>query len=208
MSPFRMGATPVTWGMWKEYCEAESVQMLSEPAWGYQDNHPVVLVSWADIIDPGGYCEWASGVAGFKLALPSDAQWDYAARGGQDGLEFPWGNDFDTSKVWCSEEDEGDAEETAAVNRANRIYRNGYGLTDMGGNVWHWCLDSYIEDYIEDYRPAGTDPVDTRQSELRCIRGGSWEEIDPDDFRCARRNGGDHLAGFPIIGFRLSAGHE
>jgi sulfatase modifying factor 1 len=207
MSPFRMGATPVTWGMWKEYCEAESVR-IDEPKRGYQDNHPVVLKSWADIMYPGGYCEWAIGVAGLDLTLPSDAQWDYAARGGQDGLEYPWGNEFDTSKLWCSEEAEGDADTTAAVDRKFRIYKNAYGLTDMVGNVWEWCKDSYIEPWKEDYdyRPSGTDPVDTRQSELRCIRGGSWEDIDPDDFRCAHRNGGDPLAGFPIIGFRLCAG--
>ena len=53
MSPFRMGTTPVSWSMWKEYCEAESVRM-DEPERGYRDNHPVVLKSWADIMDPGG----------------------------------------------------------------------------------------------------------------------------------------------------------
>ena len=172
MSPFRMGATPVTWGVWNEYCKAESVQMPSKPDWGYPDDHPVVNVSWKDIMDPGGFCEWASGVAGFKLTLPTDAQFEYAARGGQDGLEYPWGNTFDRSKLWCSSEKMIDALKTAAVDRTNRIYRNGYGLTDMSGNVWQWCADYYNQDY----RPNGKDPKDIKQKQTtyRCVRGGSW----------------------------------
>lgn len=198
MSPFRMGATPVTWGMWKEYCKAESVRMPKKPEWGDPDNHPVVNVSWNDIMDPGGFCEWASGVAGFKLTLPTDAQWEYAARGGEDGLEYPWGNDLDASKLWCADA----TNETAAVDRTGRIYRNGYGLTDMVGNVWQWCADYYNGDY----RPAGTNPVDTSKSDDRCVRGGSWYVFSPVNFRCALRgwcNPGSRNIDF---GFRLSAG--
>ena len=198
MSPFRMGATPVTWGMWKEYCKAESVRMPVDPGWGYPDNHPVVLVSWDDIMYPGGFCKWASGVAGFKLTLPTDAQWEYAARGGKDGLEYPWGNNFDKSKTWCSN----DADKTAAVDRTDRIYRNGYGLTDMVGNVWQWCADYYNGDY----RPAGKDPVDTHKSKYRCIRGGSWNGFNPDHFRCAFRFRFNPVDRLNFYGFRLSAG--
>lgn len=203
MSPFRMGATPVTWGMWKEYCKAESVRMPESPSWGYPDDHPVVNVSWNDIMEPGGFCEWASGVAGFKLTLPTDAQWEYAARGGQDGLEYPWGNDFDKSKFWCSEICM-DALKTAAVDRTDRIYRNGYGLTDMVGNVWQWCADYYNDDY----RPNGMDPVDTQESKSRCVRGGSWGVSFPLLFRCAGRTWYVPDLRFIDLGFRLSAGQK
>jgi formylglycine-generating enzyme required for sulfatase activity len=81
MSAFHMGATPVTWGMWKEYCKAKSVRMPDEPDWGYIDNHPVVNVSWEGIMNPGGFCEWANDVAGFRLSLPTEAQFEYANRG-------------------------------------------------------------------------------------------------------------------------------
>ncbi|MFM7323244.1 MAG: formylglycine-generating enzyme family protein, partial [Armatimonadota bacterium] len=107
LSPFRMGATPVTVGMWKEYCSATGTSMPSTPAWGWLDDHPVVNVSWADIMGSdgkGGYCAWASEVAGFRLTLPTEAQWEYGARGGKEGLKYPWGNDFDGSKLWCSKE--------------------------------------------------------------------------------------------------------
>ena len=198
ISSFRMGATPVTWGMWKEYCKAESVRMPVDPGWGYPDNHPVVLVSWDDIMYPGGFCKWASGVAGFKLTLPTDAQWEYAARGGKDGLEYPWGNNFDKSKLWFDTT----TDKTAAVDRTDRIYRNGYGLTDMVGNVWQWCADYYNDDY----RPAGKDPVDTQKIIARCVRGGSHYYINPDYFRCAHRDWFIPDTRFSNLGFRLSAG--
>ena len=201
MSAFRLGATPVTWGMWKEYCEAKSVRRPDDPGWGYPNDHPVVNVSWEDIMDTGGFCEWASGVAGFKLTLPTDAQYEYAARGGKNGLEYPWGNDFDKSKLWCSNSF-GDASKTAAVDRTDRIYRNGYGLTDMAGNVWQWCADYYNEDY----RPTGNDPVDTKKSNTRCLRGGSWFYYNPVFCQCASRSGDNRDFGNDEDGFRLSAG--
>ncbi len=209
MSPFRMGATPVTWGMWKEYRQSVSVpgkgiKLPSDPGWGYPEDHPVVNVSWEDIMNPGGFCEWASGIAGFKLTLPTDAQWEYAARGGKDGLEYPWGNDFTVHKLWCSKAELGDAGKAAAVDRANRIYRNGYGLTDMVGNVGQWCADYYNDGY----RPNGKDPVDTQKSRTRCIRGGSWDFNDPVIFRCAIRLRGNPDIGNYNDGFRLSAGQK
>jgi len=201
MSAFRMGATPVTWGMWKEYRQSlavpgNEIQLPVDPGWGYPDDHPVVDVSWEDIMDPGGFCEWASKTAGIKLTLPTDAQWEYAARGGKDGLEYPWGNTFDKSRLWCY------AEKTAAVDRSNRIYLNGYGLSDMVGNVWQWCADYYNDDY----RPAGKDPVDTRKSAARCVRGGSWGYNYPVVFRCAIRFWINPGSRYIVNGFRLSAG--
>ena len=207
MSPFRMGATPVTWGMWKEYCKAKSVRMPVKPEWGYLDNHPVVNVSWNDTMKSGGFCEWASGVAGFKLSLPTDAQYEYAARGGKDG-EYPWGNAFDKSRLWCADSLFTDPGKTAAVDRTDRIYRNGYGLTDMVGNVEQWCAD-YYDDY---YCPNGKDPVNTQKTKTRCIRGGSWYSSNPDYFRCAMCRRGVpsdqriSRIGVSVVGFRLSAG--
>lgn len=209
MSQFRMGATPVTWGMWKEYRKGVSVpgkgiKLPDDPGWGYPDDNPVVNVSWEDIMNPGGFCEWASGVAGFRLVIPTDAQFEYAARGGKDGLEFSWGNDFDRSKLWCSKYF-GEAEKTAAVDRSNRIYRNGYGLTDMGGNVWQWCADYYNYDY----RPVGKkDPVNIKKSEnvcVGCVRGGSFVFSDPECFRCTNRSGILQDARSSTYGFRLVA---
>jgi formylglycine-generating enzyme required for sulfatase activity len=193
--------------MWKEYRQSfavpgKGIKLPQDPGWGYPDDHPVVHVSWDDIMDPGGFCEWASQTAGIKLTLPTEAQWEYAASGGKDGLEYPWGNTFDKSRLWCSDKYFGDAEKTAAVDRSNLIYRNGYGLTDMVGNVFQWCADYYNPGY----RPVGKDPVDTRESKIRCVRGGSWNFDIPDFFRCANRYGFIPVNRSSYNGFRLSAG--
>jgi sulfatase modifying factor 1 len=207
ISPFRMGATPVTWGMWKEYRQSfavpgKGIKLPQDPGWGYPDDHPAVNVSWEDIMNPGGFCEWASKTAGINLTLPTEAQWEYAARGGKDGLEYPWGNDFDKSRLWCSPEPLSDVRKTEAVDRSNRNYRNGYGLTDMVGNVWQWCSD-----YYNDYYPSvSNDPVDELESIFRCVRGGSWSEWFPWGFRCASRRRLHPNNSRDYIGFRLAAG--
>lgn len=145
VAPFRLGATPVTWGMWKEYCQhysvpGSSIKLPNDPSGEYRDDHPVVNVSWDDIMSPGGFCEWASSVAGFNLSVPTDQQWEYAARGGRDGLDYPWGPLYDRTLLWNPKES-GDVAVTAAVDRFNHIYRNEYGLTDMIGNVAEWCFN-------------------------------------------------------------------
>jgi sulfatase modifying factor 1 len=199
MSSFRLGATPVTWGMWKEYCKSESVGLPKQPFWGYPDNHPVVLVSYKDVMSSSGFCAWASATAGFKLTLPTDAQWEYAARGGRDGLDYPWGNEFDTSRLWCSSESG-----TAAVDRTKRMYRNGYGLSDMLGNVYQFCSDYFSFDF----QATGIDPVDKKRNELewRCARGGSWVDTNGlMEFKCASRAIAINMP-MHMYGFRLSAG--
>jgi formylglycine-generating enzyme required for sulfatase activity len=190
--------------MWKEYRQSLSVpgkgvKLPKDPGWGYLDDHPVVNVSWADIMQAGGFCDWASSKAGFKLTLPSDAQWEYAARGGVDGLTYPWGDDFDESKLWCG------ARRTAPVDRTNKIYRNHYGLTDIVGNVTQWCSDPYNVDY----RPVGRDPKDMNENDKFCVRGGGYNNRKTDG---VLQN--DFRDGYPFdfkgeaFGFRLSAGEK
>jgi sulfatase modifying factor 1 len=205
LSAFRMGATPVTVAIWKEYCAATGTNIPNDPGWGLLDDHPVVKVSWNDIMGSdgkGGFCAWASDIAGFRLTLPTEAQFEYAARGGHSGLEYPWGNSFDDSKLWCSNPRERFC--TAPVTRSSNIFRNVYGLTDMSGNVWQWCSDWYGP-----YSSASqTDPQGPSSSSenRRCVRGGCWYFGYPGDLRCASRQRDDPDVGSSLYGFRLSAG--
>jgi formylglycine-generating enzyme required for sulfatase activity len=205
LSAFRMGTTPVTVAVWREYCYALGIALPQAPSWGFLDDHPVVNVSWNDIMGldaKSGYCAWASDIAGFRLTLPTEAQWEYAARGGQDGLEYPWGKTFDDSKLWCSLITE--RSRTAPVVRSSNIYHNDYGLTEMAGNVYQWCSDLYAP-YSGGSQTNPIGPPSTSNN-VRCLRGGSWNFDDPDNFRCADRlwNGPDFS--FNNFGFRLSAG--
>jgi formylglycine-generating enzyme required for sulfatase activity len=207
LSAFRMGATPVTVAIWKEYCASTDTALPNAPSWGLLDNHPVVGVSWFDIMGSdgkGGFCAWASDIAGFRLTLPTEAQWEYAARGGVAGQEFPWGNTYDDSKLWCSREFNRD--KTAPVNRSSNIYRNAYGLTDMSGNVWQWCSD-----FFGPYGAGGqTDPMGPppKSDNSRSVRGGSWSNDDPDLCRSANRIWNLPYDRFRDNGFRVTTGPD
>ena len=82
----------VTVAQYQKFCQATGNQMPMAPKWGWQADHPMVLVSWGDA---QAYCAWA------HAALPTAAQWEKAARG-TDGREYPWGNTFDNNMLWCS----------------------------------------------------------------------------------------------------------
>jgi sulfatase modifying factor 1 len=209
ISSFRMGATPVTVAAWKEYCRATDTEMPSPPEWGWIDDHPMVKVSWTDIMGneygDDGFCSWASSKFGIRLKLPTEAQFEYASRAGQSGTEYPWGNSFDPSKLWCSSVGIGDALGTAPVSRTSNIYTNKFGLSDMCGNVRQLCIDSYVL-----YKSSTqTDPI-TRHSpdteDYVCVRGGSWRSMNPDSFRCAYRFVMEDRSDEIYTGFRLVAG--
>lgn len=152
----------------------------------------------------GGFCAWASDGAGFRLTLPTEAQFEYAARGGLDGLAYPWGDTFDATKVWCSESDVGDAGKTAPVIRSSNIYRNAYGLTDMAGIVYQWCFDLYAPyDAVAQTDPTG--PKST-PSNGHCLRSGTWKYNNPGYFRCTSRDRGGADVAINIYGFRLAEG--
>nr|WP_309692364.1 SUMF1/EgtB/PvdO family nonheme iron enzyme [Armatimonas sp.] len=182
-TPFRMGRTPVTVGMWQEYAKAELGGTMPElpkyPVWedGWESvlEHPIVNVSWEDC---KAYADWAG------LLLPTEAQWEFAASGG-DGRVYPWGDTWDASKCRCSKKKWGDCGGTSAVGS---FPAGPFGLVDMAGNVWEWC-DGWYGD-TQTYRP---------------LRGGSWSYVDAGDFRCAYRSRDDPGGRIYDVGFRLSS---
>ena len=229
ISAFRMGKTPVTVAMWEEYSDHTNVQMPPEPdakldaarkfnvGWIDKD-HPIVNVSWDDC---QGYANWASDISGLSLTLPSEARWEYACRGGKEGLEYPWGSEFDRSKLWCSDSRRGDRGSTGSVNR--RVYvwlDHPWGLIDMVGNVYQWCEDWYdpkwygipqaSERDVVNVDSSPSDPIaiypGTDESKpCRCLRGGAWHDTTVPNFRCSNRMRFFSTVGFSYFGFRLVA---
>ena len=242
LTSFGLGATPVTVALWKEYSVAKLRGVMPpEPDRtgfdvaknkkfniGWKDlDHPIVNVSWDECRK---FCGWATEVSGIALDLPSEAQWEYACRGGVSGLEFPWGGATDATSVrnflianvWCSDTKDGDRGGTGSVNRTNRIWRNHpWGLVDMVGNVWEWCVDYYDPEWYGRPQASGVDVVNrtsaptqtikyvdgtSKESPTCCMRGGSWDNYFPGNFLCAYRNMEFPVLRDNVIGFRLSTG--
>jgi len=169
--------SPVTVAQYCQFCSETNRKVPNAPVWGWKDDHPIVNVSWNAAI---AYCEWAG------VQLPTEAQWEKAARG-SDGLRYPWGNDWDSSKCQCSKKEYGDSESTSPVGS----YPQGespYGVSDMAGNVREWCADWFEADYYT--VSSAENPIGPASGDVRVLRGGSWYDFDPDVFRCAYRRGG------------------
>jgi formylglycine-generating enzyme required for sulfatase activity len=144
-------------------------------------SHPVVLVRYDDAL---AYCRWMSVTLGRTVRLPTEAEWEKAARGGTDGQRYPWGNDLDPSH--------GNFLTDAAIKhqrgtRPTGTYPpNAYGLYDVCGNVWEWVSDWYSADYygLGEMR----DPAGPEWGSMRIVRGGSWVNDDVSMLRCAYRH--------------------
>ena len=168
----------VTVGQYEKFCQARGKAMPSPPdfnaGWDKKD-HPMINVDWEAA---RAYCKWAGG------NLPSEAQWEKAARG-KDGRKYPWGDNFDREQLWCSISRDGDAGGTASVNRSERLGKSPYGVLDMAGNVWQWCANWY----------------DDRRTQ-HVLRGGSWPYSHSAHFRCAYRSWLPPIDQLSTYGFR------
>ncbi|HLK55559.1 MAG TPA: SUMF1/EgtB/PvdO family nonheme iron enzyme [Chthonomonadaceae bacterium] len=179
----------VTVKQYRKFCKETNHAMPPEPSWGWKEDHPIVNVSWNDA---KAYCAWA------KVALPTEAQWEKAARG-PEGFKYPWGNDWNGNKCANSVRPN-DLNSTVPVGKYDA---NGYGLYDMAGNVWEWCGDWYNADYCKS-SPA-KNPTGPANGDWRVLRGGSWNNNDPGNFRCACRGGVDPEVRDYLRGFRCCA---
>ena len=152
--------------------------------WGRDEDHPMVLVTWGKA---DAYCKWAGG------RLPTEAEWEYAARGGTEGLTYPKGNEINNNDAQF------DTDGTAPVTNYSQ---NAFGLYNMVGNVWEWCADRYGEDYYSSEHP-GRDPKGPSEGKERVLRGGSWANL-PVDLRTSSRGQYDPDHAHASIGFRCA----
>src|SRR5262249_16901714 len=144
-------------------------------------SHPVVLVTHEDA---AAFCGWLADVLGRAVRLPTEAEWERAARAGIDGQRYAWGSDIDSSRAnFLGEPANKPLRGTPATGT---FAANAYGLYDMCGNVWEWVSDWYNADYygLGDMR----DPRGPESGTMRIVRGGSWVNDDVGMLRCAYRH--------------------
>ena len=189
MDTYYIYKNEVTVAQYRKFCAATGYTMPSEPAWKWQENQPIVNVSWDDA---KAYATWAGAT------LPTEAQWEKAARG-TDGRIYPWGKTWDASKARSSTKTFNDAQRPADVGS----YPTGaspYGCQDMTGNVWEWCNDLYAAGYYRN-SPA-VNPTGPTKGSTYILRGGSWGDFNPNYFRSTFRPSRDSTARYNDCGFR------
>jgi sulfatase modifying factor 1 len=166
VSGFTMGKFPVTNKEYEIFVAERGAQqppfcleaMFSHP------EKPVVGVSWHDAVS---YCGWLSERTGKPFRLPTEAEWERAARGGKEGEKYPWGDELPSEKIFP-----GYDLETGGPVRVGLNEPNGLGLCDMSASVHEWCGDFYDPNYYRispERNPAGP-PTGLR----KVSRGGSW----------------------------------
>jgi formylglycine-generating enzyme required for sulfatase activity len=191
---FAIGKFPVTN---REYaCFLQAAGHRPPHSWDNpRFNHPaqpVVAVSWFDARE---YCRWLSRVCGQAYDLPSEAQWERAARGGVEGQRYPWGDDL---PGWMNPYGRGEAVEQPEL--VGQDPPNGYGPHNMGDLVHVWCRDWYDADYYLQSPPD--DPEGPATGKRRASRGGSWRHR-LKVTRCAARSSLPPDRTFTDYGFRV-----
>ncbi|MCP4663652.1 MAG: SUMF1/EgtB/PvdO family nonheme iron enzyme, partial [bacterium] len=176
ISPFWLGETPVTNRQYAIFLEQTGHE---EPAlWRDRrfsgTEQPVVSLGWHDAV---AYCRWLSETSRMKFMLPTEAQWEFAARG-TDGREYPWGNEEpDSSRACFALHVEKGQPASVGLFPAGR---GPFGVLDQAGNVWEWCLDAWeAAAYAKRAKaPKGEEPVDPfvegDADADRLVRGGGW----------------------------------
>jgi formylglycine-generating enzyme len=169
-------------------------------------DHPVVHVSWRDA---SAFCEWAG------RRLPTEAEWEYAARGGLEQERFPWGGEREPGgvhrmNVWQGEFPARNTLDDGYLGTCpvDEYPPNGYGLHNTSGNAWEWCADWFHPTFHHE-QPNGRDPKGPPRGRLKAMRGGSYLCHDSycNRYRVGARTGNTPDSSTGNIGFRCAADH-
>lgn len=217
--PFAVGRYPVTVGEFAKFAgetgfAAEGIYVWANAGWEFDrekswknpgfkqsDSHPVVGVSFHDASE---YCKWLTTKTGFHYRLPSEAEWEYCCRAGT-STAFWWGNEirpenanYDARYGYVGGGDLGTCRQSTVP--VDTFSPNQWGLSQMHGNVWEWCADSWNDNYVS--CPTNGTAWISGDSSRAPVRGGAWQSM-PHKLRSAKRDwDGKDLRG-ETLGFRV-----
>jgi len=198
LDAFYMDVNEVTVGQFKKFLDQSGYSYVRWnsflAAYSPSDEHPMVFVNY---YDARAYATWAG------KRLPTEAEWEYAARGGLVGKRYPGGDEIshdDANYLGTGGKDKWGVHAPVGSFNANR-----YGLYDMAGNVYEWCMDWYSEDYYS--KSPAENPSGPSTGQYRVVRGGYWRSL-PNRLRVAHRsyylpgNGENSTIGFRCVSAR------
>jgi formylglycine-generating enzyme required for sulfatase activity len=185
VSAYLIDKTEVTWGQYMRFAMAGGATRPEEPLWGTPNDYPVTAVTWAESTS---FCEWAGG------RLPSEAEWEKAARG-TDGRRYPFGDDWEPDR--CNTRDGGPHRPKGVGVFPGCM--SPYGTLDMAGSLWEFCQDWFDPNYYEG--GPNRDPKGPDSGRRRVVRGGSWLDSSL-SARSANRQGRDPTWRNVLNGFR------
>jgi formylglycine-generating enzyme required for sulfatase activity len=181
LDEYWMGRYPVTNAQYRAFVAATGRKKPSHWNEGRipkgKASHPVVKVSWEDA---AAFCKWASRMTEVEIRLPTEAEWEKAARG-TNGRIYPWGDAKPDTKR-CNFD--GNVKDTTPVGRYSPAGDSPYGCADMAGNVWEWVADWFDGGYYKN--SPRENPSGPASGSARVLRGGSFND-DAWLVRCARR---------------------
>ena len=198
-----IGRYPVTVAMFRTFVQASGYRPAEKLCLQGQDDHPVVYVTW---YDAWAFCCWLSERTGIAVALPSEAEWEKAARG-TDGRIYPWGDASPGEHFSNFEETIGHA---TPVGQYSPQGDSPYGCSDMAGNVWEGTQSLWGPDWSEPqfkypYNPKnGRESLQTDPDARRVLRGGAFYSY-AWFVRCAYRSGDHPRVCGSSVGFRVVA---
>lgn len=170
VSSFKIAETETTVWQYFLFQKAAKHREPQTPTWQWKGNNPIVNVSWEDAV---AYHKWLSQRLNKSFRLPTEAEWEFAARGGNasKGYKYSGSNDIE-DVAWYSDNSKSQTHPVKTRKKANEL-----GLYDMSGNVWEWCADKYSDKYYAECAAKGTveNPQGPTEGSGRPLRGGSWD---------------------------------
>jgi formylglycine-generating enzyme required for sulfatase activity len=191
ISDFWLGKTEVTFAQFDEFCLQTGRSLPADEGWGRLER-PVINVTWDDT---AAYCRWLSQKTGRRFRLPSEAEWEKAAR-----EKYPWGRTI-PSAAQANMKGSKDRFAFTAPVASFPAGASPYGILDLAGNVWEWTADFYDPGY---YRVSpDRDPRGPVSGMNRSVRGGSWTN-GTELIRSANRSSESPLSRLNVLGFRVA----